>query len=131
LVSNGLNVPAAMGELLGVVDVAALRPADRGSIETYLEAAFKHIGASNRRLGFRLIDTDHEGPLLDRLQHQGCREHLDALRKQNGPNYVPGVSSKMRTIYNLSRSNALRVLLAAKESTGGCLQHIMQHQQHQ
>lgn len=114
-----------MGELLGVVDVAALRCADRGSIETYLEAAFKHLGAANRRQGFRLIDTDHEGPVEDRLQHLGCREHLDALRKQSGHNYVPGVASKMRTIYNLSRSNALKVLLAAKESTGvGLLQHV-------
>jgi hypothetical protein len=107
-----------MGEVLGVVDVAALRSADRGSTETYLEAAFKHIGAANRRFGFRLIDTDHEGPVQDRLQHSGCREHLEALRKQSGPSYVPGIASKMRTIYNLSRSNALKMLLAAKESTG-------------
>lgn len=111
-----------MGELLGVVDVAALRPADRGSIETYLEVAFKHFGASNRRCTFRLIDTDHEGPLLDRLQHLGCREYLDAIRKQKGPSYVPGVASRMRALYTLSKSNALKVLLAAKESTGGCLQ---------
>jgi hypothetical protein len=107
-----------MGELLGVVDVAALRSADRESIENYLDAAFKHLGAVNRRCGFRLIDTDHEGPVQDRLQHAGCRELLDALKKQSGPNYVPGVASKMRTIYNLSRSNALKLLLAAKESTG-------------
>jgi hypothetical protein len=119
LLSDDVNVPAIMGELLGVVDVAALRSADRGSIEIYIEAAFKYIGASNRRYGFRLIDTDHEGPLLDRLQHLGCREQLSALRKQNGPQYVPGVASKMRTIYNLIGSNALKVLLAAKESTGG------------
>ncbi|WIA13073.1 hypothetical protein OEZ85_006675 [Tetradesmus obliquus] len=107
-----------MGELLGVVDVAALRPADRGSIETYLEVAFKHFGASNRRCTFRLIDTDHEGPLLDRLQHLGCREYLDAIRKQKGPSYIPGVASRMRALYTLSKSNALKVLLAAKESTG-------------
>jgi hypothetical protein len=112
-----------MGELLGVVDVAALRSADRESIEVYLEAAFKFIGAANRRWGFRLIDTDHEGPVQDRLQHAGCREHLYALKKQKGPSYVPGIAIKMRTIYNLSGSNALKMLLSAKESTGQCPWH--------
>lgn len=102
-----------MNDHLAFVDAASVRPCGRETVVGELKSAYSIIGASSHSIKFTLADLSWSKPLAERVHSPGCAAKADRLRSQ-GKQPEGQLTRLQDTIYNVAKSSALSILLAAE-----------------
>lgn len=102
-----------MDDHLAFVDAASVRACGRETVVGELKSAYSIIGASSHSIKFTLADLSWSKPLAERVHSPGCAAKADRLRSQ-GKQPEEQLTRLQDTIYNVAKSSALSILLAAE-----------------